>query len=124
MKGLLELKEELKDEINIQIVAFSQKGILSYPKGKELMENAAKMGTDVLDAIPHFEFTREYGVESIDFTIKLAEKYGLLIDVHCDEIDEEQSRFVEVLATRAYESGLREQLVYKNGVIFCIDIQE
>lgn len=106
MEGLLELREELKDEVNIQIVAFPQEGILSYPNGKELMENAAKMGTDVLGAIPHFEFTREYGVESIDFTIKLAEKYGLLVDVHCDEIDDEQSRFVEVLATRAYESGL------------------
>ncbi len=106
MEGLLELKDELKDEVNIQIVAFPQEGIMSYPNGTTLMENAAKMGADVLGAIPHFEFTREYGVESLNFTMKLAEKYGLLVDVHCDEIDDEQSRFVETLAARAYESGL------------------
>lgn len=106
MEGLLELKDELKDVVNIQIVAFPQEGILSFPNGMELMENAAKMGADVIGAIPHFEFTREYGVESLNFAMKLAEKHGLLVDVHCDEIDDEQSRFVETLAARAYESGL------------------
>lgn len=110
MEGILELRDELKDEVNIQIVAFPQDGIMSFPNGEQLMENAAKMGADVLGAIPHFEFTREYGVESLNFTMKLAEKYGLLVDVHCDEIDDEQSRFVETLATRAYESGMGERV--------------
>ena len=59
MEGLLELKDELKDEVNIQIVAFPQEGIMSYPNGMILMENAAKMGADVLGAIPHFEFYNE-----------------------------------------------------------------
>lgn len=110
MEGMLELKDDLKDEVNIQIVAFPQDGILSFPNGEQLMENAAKMGADVIGAIPHFEFTREYGVESLNFIMKLAEKYGLLVDVHCDEIDDEQSRFVETLATRAYESGMGERV--------------
>lgn len=110
LEGLLELKEELKDEVNVQIVAFPQEGIMSYPNGEELVENAIKMGADVIGAIPHFEFTREYGVESINFIMKLAEKYDKLVDVHCDEIDDEQSRFVEVLAARAYESGLKERV--------------
>jgi cytosine deaminase len=106
LEGLLEIKDELKDEVNIQIVAFPQEGIMSFPNGEQLMENAVKMGADVIGAIPHFEFTREYGVESINYIMKLAEKYNRLVDVHCDEIDDEQSRFVEVLAARAYESGL------------------
>lgn len=106
LEGLLEIKDELKDEVNIQIVAFPQEGIMSFPNGQQLMENAVKLGADVIGAIPHFEFTREYGVESLNFIMKLAEKYDRLVDVHCDEIDDEQSRFVEVLAARAYESGL------------------
>src|SRR5690554_2257540 len=82
MQAMLELREKLKDEVNVQIVAFPQEGIMSYPNGKELMENAAKMGCDVIGAIPHFEFTREYGVESLNFAVELAEKYDLLVDVH------------------------------------------
>lgn len=110
LEALLELKEELKNEVNIQIVAFPQEGIQSFPNGKDLMEKAVKMGADVIGGIPHFEFTREYGIESINFLMKIAEKYDKLVDVHCDEIDDEQSRFIETLATRAYESGMKNRI--------------
>ena len=40
----------------------------------------------------------------------MAERHGLLVDAHCDEIDDEQSRFIEVLATRAGRSGMRERV--------------
>lgn len=110
LEAILELREELKDFVNIQIVAFPQYGILSYPHGKELMEQAVKMGADVVGAIPHFEFTREYSVESLNYAMELAEKYNKLVDVHCDEIDDEASRGLETLAARAYESGMTDKV--------------
>ncbi len=110
MEGLLELREELKGIVDIQIVAFPQEGIMSYPNGEALMENAIQMGADCVGAIPHFEFTREYSVESLNFAMKLAEKYGKLVDVHCDEIDDEASRGLETLACRAYEAGMGEMV--------------
>ena len=110
LEAILELREEVKDFIDIQIVAFPQYGILSYPKGKELLEEALKMGADAAGAIPHFEFTREYSVESLNICFELAQKYNKLIDVHCDEIDDEASRGLETLATRAYETGMRDMI--------------
>ena len=110
MEAMLELREELRDTVEIQVVAFPQEGIDSFPNGRQLMETAVKMGADAVGAIPHFEFTREYAVESVNFAVKLAEKYGKLVDVHCDEIDDEQSRGLEVLAARAYESGLKDRV--------------
>lgn len=109
LKAMIEVKEELSDFVDIQLVAFPQEGILSYPNGKEILEEAIKLGADVVGAIPHFEFTREYGVESLKIAFDLAEKYDKLIDVHCDEIDDEQSRFVEVVANEAYQRGLGEK---------------
>lgn len=110
LKAMTELREELKDFINIQIVAFPQEGIYSYPGGRELMVEALNLGADAVGAIPHFEFTREYSVESLNFIMKLAEKYDKLVDVHCDEIDDEASRGLETLAARAYETGLSERV--------------
>ncbi|HVI42099.1 MAG TPA: amidohydrolase family protein, partial [Anaerovoracaceae bacterium] len=107
MEGMLELQQEMKGIVDIQIVAFPQEGIQSYPNGEELMINAVKMGADCVGAIPHFEFTREYSVESLNFAMKLAEKHDKLVDVHCDEIDDEASRGLETLACRAYEYGMR-----------------
>lgn len=110
MEALIELREELKDVMNIQIVAFPQEGIESYPNGRKLLEEAVKMGADCVGAIPHFEFTREYSVSSLNFAMELAEKYDRLVDVHCDEIDDEASRGLETLAARALESGLRDRV--------------
>ncbi|MDC5706075.1 cytosine deaminase [Vibrio europaeus] len=110
LKAMLEVKEEMKEWVDIQIVAFPQEGILSYPNGKELLEEAVQLGADVIGAIPHFEFTREYGVESLHYVFELARKYDRLIDVHCDEIDDEQSRFVETLAALAHKYQMGDRV--------------
>lgn len=110
LKAMLEVKEEMKEFVGLQIVAFPQEGILSYPNGLNLLEESLKLGADVIGAIPHFEFTREYGVESIEKIFELAKKYNCLIDVHCDEIDDEQSRFIEVVAAKAFENNMGERV--------------
>ena len=106
LKAMLEVKAEVALWVDVQIVAFPQEGIMSYPNGEALLEEALKLGADVVGAIPHFEFTREYGVESLHKTFALAQKYNKLIDVHCDEIDDEQSRFVETVAALALRENM------------------
>ncbi|MFN1143466.1 cytosine deaminase [Serratia quinivorans] len=101
LRAMLEVKQEVAPWVTLQIVAFPQEGIMSYPNGEVLLEEALRLGADVVGAIPHFEFTREYGVESLHKAFALAQKYDRLVDVHCDEIDDEQSRFVETVAALA-----------------------
>ena len=107
LKAMLEVKKEVAPWVDLQIVAFPQEGILSYPNGEALLDQAMAMGADVVGGIPHFEFTREYGVESMHIAFNIARKYNKQIDIHCDEIDDEQSRFVETVAALAlkYEMG-------------------
>lgn len=109
-QALLELREEMKDDLELQLVAFPQEGILSFPHGKELMEQAVKEGVDVVGGIPHFEFNTEYGWESVHFLMALADKYDKLVDVHCDEIDDPASRNLEILATEALERQMGAQV--------------
>ena len=106
LRAMLEVKAEVAPWIDMQIVAFPQEGILSYPDGAALLEQALQLGADVVGAIPHFEFTREYGVESLHIAFALAEKYDRPLDIHCDEIDDEQSRFVETVAALALKAGI------------------
>lgn len=97
LKAMLELKEELKNIVEIQIVAFPQEGMYTYKGGRDLVEEALKMGADVVGGIPHYEPAREFGEKSIHDIVELALKYDKLIDVHCDETDDPHSRFVELL---------------------------
>ncbi|MFG2000053.1 cytosine deaminase [Spirillospora sp. NPDC048911] len=107
LDAMLEVRDQVRDVLTLQLVAFPQEGICSFENGAELLEEAARRGVDVIGAIPHFEDTREDGVRSLEIAFGLAERHGLLVDAHCDEIDDEQSRFVEVLATLARRGGLR-----------------
>jgi len=106
LKALLEVREETRHLIDLQIVAFPQEGIESYANGRALMEQAVALGADVVGGIPHFENTREQGVSSIRFLMDLAERSGCLVDVHCDETDDPHSRFLEVLAEEARVRGM------------------
>ncbi len=105
-KALLELKEQVADRMEIQLVAFPQDGVFASEQVRKNLEEAVSMGADVVGGIPHFELTREHGEKSVRFVVELAGKYDRLVDMHCDEMDDEQSRFLEVLAAQAYESGL------------------
>ncbi len=106
LKAMVEVRDETRHLIDLQIVAFPQEGIESFAGGRALMEEAVAIGADVVGGIPHFENTREQGVSSIKFLMDLAERKGLLVDVHCDETDDPQSRFLEVLAEEARVRGM------------------
>ena len=110
LKAMLEVKKEIAPWVDLQIVAFPQEGILSYPNGEKLLDQAMEMGADVVGGIPHFEFTREYGVESLHIAFDIARKYNKQIDIHCDEIDDEQSRFVETVAALALKYDMGEKV--------------
>lgn len=105
LDALLNVREKVKDWITVQVVAFPQDGIYSNPKHEALLEEAIKRGADAVGGIPHYELTREDGVRSIHKIFDLAEQYDRLIDVHCDEIDDEQARFLEVIVSEAIKRG-------------------
>ncbi|MEM1953299.1 MAG: cytosine deaminase [Candidatus Caldarchaeum sp.] len=105
VKGLLEVKRIFKNLVDVQVTAFPQDGILTEPQNLELLEKAVEMGVDNVGMIPHIEYTREDGVKSVEKAFEVAEKYGKDVDGHVDETDDEQSRFLEVVASYTIKKG-------------------
>lgn len=97
LKEMLKLKVEIKD-IDLQVTAFPQHGILTNPENMELLERSLELGADNVGLAPHLEDTYEEGVKSVKIAYNLAEKYRRNIDGHIDETDDPESRFIEVLA--------------------------
>ena len=106
VEALLDVKNIMKDFIDIQLVAFPQDGLLRANCMNNLI-TALDMGVDVVGGIPHFERTMEDGHESIRMLCEIAEKRGLLTDLHCDETDDPMSRHVEILALETTRLGLK-----------------
>ncbi|MGK7919399.1 MAG: cytosine deaminase [Trichodesmium sp.] len=118
LQALLEVKETVKDWMNLQIVAFPQDGIYSQDENLTFLETALQLGVDGVGGIPHYEFTREDGVKSIHHIFDLAEQYDRFIDIHCDEIDDDQSRFLEVVAACAIRTGLTSHVTASHTTAF------
>jgi len=107
LSALLEVREDVRDVITLQIVAFPQQGIYSFPDGERLMVRALEMGADVVGGIPHYEWTREYGERDVRTVLRLAAEYDRRADLHCDETDDDQSRFLELVAAETIRLGLQ-----------------
>ena len=105
LRALIEVQREVVDICELQLVAFPQDGILSFPNGKELMDEAMRLGANVVGGIPHHEWTREMGVEDVHYAFELARRYNRDVDCHCDETDDAHSRFTEVMAADALQQG-------------------
>jgi cytosine/creatinine deaminase len=118
LDALLELREQVRDWTTLQVTAFPQDGIYARSENEGLLEEALRRGADVVGGIPHYELTREDGVRSIGRIFDLAEQYDRLIDIHCDEVDDEQSRFVEVIVAEAIKRGGGERVSASHTTAF------
>ncbi|HZO75658.1 MAG TPA: cytosine deaminase [Ktedonobacteraceae bacterium] len=105
LRALLEVREEVRDICDLQLVAFPQDGILSFPNGQALMRKAMELGCDLVGGIPHYEWTRDMGVEDVHYAFALAKEFNRDIDCHCDETDDPASRFTEVMAADTIQQG-------------------
>jgi cytosine deaminase len=65
------------------------------------------MGVDVVGGIPHFERTMHDGTRSVRLLCEIAAEKGCLVDMHCDETDDPNSRHVETLAMESLRLGLQ-----------------
>lgn len=118
LDALLELREQVRDWTTVQVVAFPQDGYYSRPENDGLVVEALRRGADVVGGIPHYELTREDGVRSVQRAFDLAEEFDRLIDIHCDEVDDDQSRFIEVVVAEAIKRGGGERVSASHTTAF------
>ncbi len=110
VRALLELREELKPYLDLQLVAFPQEGYLRNTDARAALTAALDLGVDVVGGIPHFERTMAEGGRSVTMLCELAAERGLPVDLHCDESDDPSSRHIETLAHETVRLGLQTRV--------------
>jgi cytosine deaminase len=98
LHALLAVREEVRDICDLQLVAFPQDGVFSFPACQALMRKAIELGCDLVGGIPHYESTSALGEQDVHYAFALAKEFNRDIDCHCDETDDPQARFAEVMA--------------------------
>ena len=103
--GLLALREQWRGVVHIEVVAFPQEGIIRDPGTAELMEEAMRLGADVVGGLPWFEMLDEDARSHIDFCFELAKRYDKDIHMLVDDTDNPLSRSLEYLAVATLREG-------------------
>ncbi|MBY3064545.1 amidohydrolase family protein [Rhizobium laguerreae] len=106
-EALIEVREQVKPYIDLQLVAFPQDGYYRAEGGVASLNRALDMGVDIVGGIPHFERTMEEGAASVEALCRIAADRGLPVDMHCDETDDPMSRHIETLAAQTIRFGLQ-----------------
>lgn len=99
---IMQLKEEYKDLVDIQVVAFPQEGIFKAPGTEKMMYEALEMGADVVGGIPYNDSPAN---DHIDLIFEIAKKYNKPIDLHQDFSDEATDISIEYLCHKIIEEG-------------------
>ena len=99
---VLELRDKLRDVIDIQVVAFPQEGILKLPGMQAMMVEAMEKGADVVGGIPYNDSSAH---AHIDYVFSLAQRYDKDIDFHQDFADNAEHMSIEYLARKTIEHG-------------------
>ncbi|MCP4319662.1 MAG: amidohydrolase family protein [Hyphomicrobiales bacterium] len=105
--ALLEVREKVRPYIDLQLVAFPQDGLYRSPNAEKNLMRALDKGVDVVGGIPHFERTMLEGAASVQRLCEIASERGLLIDMHCDETDDPESRHIETLSAQTVRLGIQ-----------------
>lgn len=107
VEAMLELRDRVRDYLDLQLVAFPQDGFYRDPTARANTIRALDMGVDVVGGIPHFERTMADGAASVRELCEIAAARGLMVDLHCDETDDPHSRHIETLAAETRRLGLQ-----------------
>ena len=111
IEAMLDLRDQVADYCDLQIVAFPQEGIYRAETQAEALEWAVAKGVDAVGAIPHFEKDRGLGDKSVKYVFDLAERYGAQIDLHCDESDDPSCRHLITLCRERIRRGFEAHVI-------------
>lgn len=100
IKALLKLRDEVKDFMTIQVVAFPQDGVLRDPGSEELVRKAIEMGADVVGGIPWLEYTEDDSRTHVDKMFEIAKEYDKDVAMLTDDAGDPGLRTTEYLALK------------------------
>ena len=105
LEAILELREEVRERLTIELVAFPQSGVRAAPGTAALLEEAMKLGVENIGGLDPAAIDGDVEGQ-LDLLFGLAERYGAGIDIHLHDGGELGIFELEQIAARCQAGGL------------------
>ncbi len=114
LETILKVREEYRDRIDIQLVAFPQSGILKSPGTPDLMDQAIGLGADLVGGLDPASFDRD--VEGhLNVVFGIAEKRGVDVDIHLHDAGTLGVFTIEQICDRAAALGMQGRVAVSHA---------
>jgi cytosine/adenosine deaminase-related metal-dependent hydrolase len=114
-EGVMQTREDFRDALDIQVVAFPQSGMLIRPGTVELMDTALANGATVVGGLDPSAIDRD-PAKHLDVIFGLAEKYDVDLDIHLHEPGDLGAFSVELIAERTKVLGWQGRVVISHAL--------
>jgi len=121
LEGVLATREQYRDVMTMQVVAFPQGGMLSLPGSIDLLEEALKAGADCLGGLDPAAIDRD-PVKNLDTLFTLAARYNVDLDIHLHEPGALGAFTVELIAERTRALGMQGRVTISHA--YCLGMVE
>jgi cytosine deaminase len=105
VEALIQVREEFRNIVDLQVVAFAQDGLAREPGASELMRQAMEAGADVAGGIPWIEYTEADAQAHVDEVFGLATEFDKPVSMLVDDAGDPGLRTLEMMATKTIELG-------------------
>ncbi len=117
VEGVMATRDELADQVGIDIVAFPQSGLLVRPGTLELMEQALRLGAETVGGLDPCAIDRD-PKGHLDAVFGLAERFGRGVDIHLHEPGEMGAFSTELIIERTRALGMAGRVIISHA--FCL----
>jgi cytosine/creatinine deaminase len=121
IEGVMATRERYRDAIDIEIVAFPQSGMLVRPGTMELMDEALRMGAEVVGGLDPSAIDRD-SKGHLDAVFGFAQKYGRPVDIHLHEPGELGGFSIELIVERTRALGMQGKVTVSHA--FCLGMAD
>ena len=104
-EAMLAVRERFGDLVDLQIVAFPQKGIVGDDGTEALLREAMTRGADTVGGMPFNEANPAASREHIRIAFEIAREHDADVDMHIDEADDPNARTLEMLCDATSANG-------------------
>lgn len=105
LAALLHLRQEFKDILRVQVVAFAEDGIVREPDTANLIRESMRLGADVVGGHPFIELTDDHAREHIRVIFDIAQEFNADISMLVDDAGDADLRQTEMMAVEAIKRG-------------------
>ncbi|MGU7784213.1 amidohydrolase family protein [Burkholderia sp. PU8-34] len=122
LHGVLATRETLRGQMEIQIVAFPQSGVLKRPGTDALLADALRAGADLLGGLDPCAIEGD-PAEAVDVLFGIADRFGRGLDIHLHEPSTMGAFSLDLILQRTAALGMQGKVTISHG--FCLgDIGE